>query len=82
MPESPAHGIIKAEKRRDVGIKLNYGDDKNSQGYGDFVSILRHSTKDTILSLHIAQSDFRSDNGNNLYDFDLRYHKGNTHIRQ
>ena len=63
------------EKTPDVGINSIHDDDTYSQGYREFVSCFRHSTKKIILSPDLTQKGFRSGIGNVSHVFHLRNRK-------
>ena len=79
-PVTSALCIIGTEKDPDSAILLNYDDDENSRGNGQFKEAFRALTKDDILQPFITNNDLKSCNddndiGFNPYVFDLRHQK-------
>ena len=78
LPNTSAECISDTEKCPDSGILLNFDDDDNSQGYGQFKEAFR-ALKNDIHQQCISDNGFRSSNagvveiGHSLYVYDIRY---------
>ena len=75
-----AQSVIGSEKRPDAGINCNYGEDENSQAYGEIVSCFTHLAEDKISQPFNTQKGFVTSNkypdgnpGFNLNVFDIRH---------